>query len=372
MNSTLQPITVSILSYNSSKFILETLKSIKSQTYPNIILHICDDCSPDNTVEICKQWLVENESRFVSTEIIVPEHNTGVTANCNRAWDACTTTYHKEIAGDDILLPNCIEDNMKYVEEHPEAVLVFSKIQAFGVNEERSRYFAEEVFIYDFFNWTPEKQYDFLRNERNCIPASTCFENITEIRKAGLRHDERIPLQEDHAKWLNALKLGIKLEFFDTVTIKYRLHENSLSTSTQLASKYLESCELFHVYYHFDNVHDGILNNIHQLLQTKQDYANLEQEFKKCQEECKALADCFQSMRGVNQSLHHYHESLDVIRAEIGNQNRRNEMQSQEIENLQLTKLHLLKKKKKYRTLTFIALALLLLHFIFDIINIII
>lgn len=102
-------VTVSVTTYNSAKYVAETLESIKNQSYPNLILQISDDCSTDNTIDICKSWINKNKDRFVKTKIIVPESNTGVTGNCNRAWDACETRYFKGIAGDDLLLPYCIE-----------------------------------------------------------------------------------------------------------------------------------------------------------------------------------------------------------------------------------------------------------------------
>ena len=251
----MQTVTVSVLTYNSSKFVLETLESIKNQTYPNLILHICDDCSTDNTIDICRKWIGKNKDRFESTDIIIPEHNTGVSANCNRAWDACTTEYQKEIAGDDVLLPNCIEDNMKYVKEHPDAAIVFSRMKSFGASVEECNHTDGFVYVYDFFSWTPEKQYDFLYNDRNCIPAPSCFVNINILRKINLRHDERIPMQEDVAKWLNALRLRIKLHFFDKTTVKYRIHEASLSTAEITRPISRRSQMLYWYYYKFTELY---------------------------------------------------------------------------------------------------------------------
>ena len=134
-----ETVTVSVITFNSSRYVIETLESIKAQTYPNIILQISDDCSTDNTVKVCKDWIEKNGSRFVKTKIVVPEHNTGVAGNLNRAWDACETKYIKDIAGDDKLMPNCIEDNMQYMKEHPEAVFVFSKIKVFGSSDQQNK-----------------------------------------------------------------------------------------------------------------------------------------------------------------------------------------------------------------------------------------
>lgn len=278
----MQTVTVSVITYNSSKYVLDTLESIKNQTYPRLILHICDDCSTDNTIEICKNWIEKNKERFESTDIFIPEHNTGVSANFNRAWDACATEYNKDIAGDDILLPNCIMDNMKYVEEHPEVVLLFSRMKSFGASEERCWHSDNNVYIYEFFSWAPKKQYRFLYEERNCIPAPTCFINVRKTREYGLRHDERIPMQEDVAKWLNALKMGIKFHFFDETTVRYRLHDESLSTATVQSPISRESCELFWFYYHFEQEYK--VNNdlaIKHAVERQMEYYKLYYEQKK-------------------------------------------------------------------------------------------
>ena len=57
-------VTIIVATYNSSKYVLETLESIKNQTYPHLSLIITDDCSTDDTVDICKKWVGLNESRF--------------------------------------------------------------------------------------------------------------------------------------------------------------------------------------------------------------------------------------------------------------------------------------------------------------------
>lgn len=45
-------VSVVVICYNSAQYILETLESIKSQSYKNIELIITDDNSSDSTVEI--------------------------------------------------------------------------------------------------------------------------------------------------------------------------------------------------------------------------------------------------------------------------------------------------------------------------------
>lgn len=243
-------VSVPVITYNSSKFVLDTLESIKAQTYHNIELIISDDCSTDNTVELCKQWVEQNKNRFVRTQIITSEVNTGVSANLNRAEDACQGEWVKGIAGDDILMPNCIADCVKHVQQQPNIIYLFGRIEAFGASDEKNKYFSEKVFDYSFFDLDINEQLERLVFGDNCIPASTCFYNRQDSIVLGIRYDERIPLLEDWPKWINLLEKGVKLEFMDKVVVRYRVHEDSLSTSRSSA-KYMESNYMFELYYRY-------------------------------------------------------------------------------------------------------------------------
>lgn len=251
--NTLPPVTIGVLTYNSSKYVIETLESIKAQTYPNIILQISDDCSTDKTIEICKNWIEKNKERFVKTKIIVPKHNTGVSANANRNWDACETEWLKSIAGDDLLLPNCIEDNMKYVEKHPEAVVVFSRVKGFTIKWGRKKWVDIPWHNYNFFSLSPEEQYHYLLHKGNHLPAAPCFYNISKLRRIGIRHDERIPLLEDYPKWIMFARKGVPLSFMEKCTVGYRLNEDSLSVGL-FSPRFYKSNLLFYLYYYQDEI----------------------------------------------------------------------------------------------------------------------
>ena len=66
-----------------------------------------------------------------------------------------------------------------------------------------------------------------------------------------IRNDERIPNLEDWPKWINLLKAGVKFHFIDIVLVKYRVSENSLSTSQVRSEKFKVSGALFYKYYCF-------------------------------------------------------------------------------------------------------------------------
>jgi alpha-1,3-rhamnosyltransferase len=177
------------------------------------MLCISDDCSSDSTVELCTKWIEENKDRFIKTKLLTSDRNTGISANANRAWDACETEYIKDIAGDDLLLPNCIQDYVEYIQDNPDAVVVFGRVKSFYVNHGKEKWRIDPCHDYGFFELTPQEQYHYLFHKGNHLPAASCFYNICKLRELGFHHDERIPLLEDYPKWIIFARIGILFSF---------------------------------------------------------------------------------------------------------------------------------------------------------------
>lgn len=239
-------VSVTVITYNSSKTVLETLDSIKVQTYKNIELVVSDDCSTDNTVELCRNWIEQNKDRFVRTELLTVEKNTGVAGNCNRAGVACQGEWVKGIAGDDILMPNCLEDSMNYATEHSDAYAIFGRAEAFGASKEECDKWNENISN-NSLTLSSEQLLHELLFSGNCISAVTFFYNRLVINEMNIHNDERIPLLEDWPKWINMLRVGIKFHYVDKVLVKYRL--NGISTGKRSSLKYFESERLMRFYY---------------------------------------------------------------------------------------------------------------------------
>ena len=126
-------VTVAVVAYNSAAYVIETLDSVYNQSYDRIALVISDDCSSDQTVALIQNWIAEekHEKRFVSIALITVPKNTGVSANCNRCIAAAPSDWIKFVAGDDILLPDCLTHNMAYVLDHPSVHIVFSQVKIY-------------------------------------------------------------------------------------------------------------------------------------------------------------------------------------------------------------------------------------------------
>lgn len=265
MNNMINPlVTIGVYTYNSSETVLETLESVKRQTYPNIELIISDDCSKDDTVEKCNKWIDKNKQRFVNVRLLKTDINTGQSGNYNRVLKVCSGEWIKDIDGDDLLTPNCIEDYIEYVKLHPEAIFVFGKTEVFGKSKEKIDFFVH-FFNYDFFKLPVQDKYNYLITKGNCIASPSAFSNVSERKKLGLYYDERIPMLEDLPMWVNATKRGIDLFFLDKVVCKYRVGGEGV-TSGKGHVEFQKSQRLYEIYYvlpfHINNDYEKAIEGI--------------------------------------------------------------------------------------------------------------
>lgn len=222
-------VSVIVITYNSSKYVLETLESIKVQSYKNIELIISDDCSTDETVDICKKWLDENHSFFIDTKIISVSKNTGISANCNRGVKKANGEWVKMIAGDDALYKDGIENLLKFALLN-KAKVIHSDYESF-MNSFMPEFINVRSKKYNYYMTSnlasAKEQHSFLLWNYNIV-APTVLINKELLCMVGL-FDERIPMVEDQPMWLKLTEMGIKIFYLEKKTVKYRISENSVT-----------------------------------------------------------------------------------------------------------------------------------------------
>ena len=226
-NSTIPLVSVIVITYNSSKYVLETLESIKNQTYQNIELLISDDCSTDNTIDVCRKWIEDNQNRFVRAELITTEVNTGIPANCNRGIKSAQGKWIKIIAGDDILFEDAIERVMEHISLNPQ-IKILKTGSIFYENEFKEKNIIGERHPLDWFfcdKMDSQRQYkELLINF--LLHGAALYCSMDLFSTVGL-FDERFKRVEDHPFCLKVTKSGIKIHGVDFPTIKYRVHSTS-------------------------------------------------------------------------------------------------------------------------------------------------
>lgn len=232
-------VSVVVITYNSSKYVLETLESIKSQTYKNIELVISDDCSTDETVTICRDWVEENEHRFIRTRVIEVEKNTGVAPNCNRGLDAAEGEWIKVIAGDDLLLFDAVANFITFVSAKKDRFFVVSDLLFFGG---KSGVFSVSSKINAMRAEVQLK--NLLLAESSVVPSigPSGFLNRGMMGVIG-GFDENYPMIEDFPLSIRVLDNGFKINALNTPCVKYRINKGSISTGSGFSKKFEEMYE---------------------------------------------------------------------------------------------------------------------------------
>ncbi|MRX63754.1 glycosyltransferase [Maribacter luteus] len=253
-NSTNPLVSIVVITYNSANFILETLESAKAQSYANIELIITDDCSTDNTLEICKEWLVRNNTRFVQTALITSDKNTGIAANCNRGFTAAKGEWIKGIAGDDILFKDCVLDSIQYITEHRE-VNIFQSLAKIYIDTFDEIHFQRisSNLNHPFSFASSEQQFKLLQYQSYPIAPAIFMKRSFFINMG--KYDESLPL-EDWPFWLKITKRNEKIYQLDKVTVGYRIHNKSAfnqKKESTIFSKYYLTDRAVHKKFVFGN-----------------------------------------------------------------------------------------------------------------------
>lgn len=222
-------VSIIVVTYNSAEYIIDTLNSMKEQTYLNIELIISDDCSTDDTVDVCKKWLVENGERFIRTAVVISPVNTGIAPNFNRGIAVARGEWIKTIGGDDALFPQLIELYTDYIGENPEVEFLHSN----GMNylekfDEECKMPSEDIKTAKInkVGLSPKEQFNILLRS-TMVAAPTVMIKSSVFEKVGL-FDEKYPMFEDTPMWLKITKNNIKLHFLNVMGAKYRVRKNSI------------------------------------------------------------------------------------------------------------------------------------------------
>uniref|UniRef100_UPI004047711F glycosyltransferase family 2 protein n=1 Tax=Flavobacterium sp. TaxID=239 RepID=UPI004047711F len=216
-------------SYNSAKFIAETIQSVQNQTYQNWEMIIIDDGSSD-----------ENDKRIQFHKLT---QNSGPAVARNTGIEKASGNYMTFIDADDIWFPTFIENNIKTINETG-IPFVFSSYRR--ANEQLEFVFSDFI--------VPQKvsYTDILKS--NSISCLTAF---LDIKKLGKKYMPLIRKRQDMGLWLNYLKLIPFAYGIQEAQAIYRIRENSLSRKKSDLIKYqwqfyrdIEKLTIFQSFYY--------------------------------------------------------------------------------------------------------------------------
>lgn len=197
--------------YNSEKYISETIESIQAQTYTNWELLITDDCSMDQTISILKTFQ-ENDSRI---RLFKLEKNQGPGVARNNSIKKAKGNYIAFLDSDDKWSENKLEKQINFMQKYNYSFTFtnYYKIDEKGHEQKSNKSLPLKV------------------NYLNCLKGNRigCLTVILDRTRLDNIFFDNLPRRQDYLLWLKILK---KIDYAHCLNEKlayYRIHRGSIS-----------------------------------------------------------------------------------------------------------------------------------------------
>lgn len=209
--------TVSVLmaTYNFRPYLQESVGSILNQTFRDLEFVLIDDGSTDGSDALLRE-IAAKDARLR----LIVRPNKGLTKSLNEGLALCRGEYIARMDADDVSLPQRLEKQVAYLRDHPECVLLGSRvlrIDPYGspLDESDNKLTHEEI----------DKQ---LLTEGLGFaithPVAT-FRRDAAMKVGGYR--EQFTASQDLDMWLRLAEVG-RIANLPDVLLRYRSHFKSV------------------------------------------------------------------------------------------------------------------------------------------------
>lgn len=202
-------VSIIMPSYNTAKFISETIESVLAQTYPNWELIIVDDCSTDDTDAVVCPYLADDRIRYIKNE-----KNSGAAVSRNRALREAKGKWVAFLDSDDLWFPEKLEKQISFMKKND---YHFSYTNYIEIDETanpngRSVTGPKKVTRHGMYNYC----------WMGCLTVMYDAETVGVIQIADIKKNN------DYAMWLKVCKKA-DCYLLDEVLAKYRKRSGSIS-----------------------------------------------------------------------------------------------------------------------------------------------
>lgn len=209
-------VSIIIPTFNSAKYIEETLNSVFKQTFKNYEIIIVDDGSEDETVKIV------NNLKSEKIRIIKAEHSGQPAISRNIGIKSAKGFYIAFLDSDDLWHKNKLKEQLKVFSKFQEAVLVYSMSLTKGVSIFSS---AFELLPLPF---KAARNFKDLIDKGNSITTSTVLVKRDSASSIGGFDEDPSNKMEDYALWLDLANKN-PIVFIPKIHCYYRIHDNQFS-----------------------------------------------------------------------------------------------------------------------------------------------
>jgi len=212
-------VTVLMPVYNERVYLDTAIESILGQSFKEFELLIVDDGSDGPVAHNIDRWAVR-DSRI---RVLRNATNIGVTAALNRGLAAANGEFLARQDADDISLPQRLQVQVGYFEQHPQHMLLGCDC---ALIDGRGR-----VTAIDSMGWA-DYELRLISMVRTPIVHSSAMFRMGPVRAHGLAYDENYLSAEDFDLWVRMQAFG-ELAVIPEVLVHYRLHAATISSRRQ-------------------------------------------------------------------------------------------------------------------------------------------
>ncbi len=202
-------VSIIMPSYNTARFIKETVESVLLQSYTNWELLIVDDCSTDDTDDVVAQLLGDSRIKYIKNS-----ENSGAAESRNRALREAKGKWIAFLDSDDLWEPFKLEKQIAFMKNNGYHFSYTNYIEI----EENSKPNGKAV--------TGPKRITKSGMYNYCWMG--CLTVMYDAEAIGLIQIENIRKNNDYAMWLKVCKKA-DCYLLDEVLAKYRKRSGSIS-----------------------------------------------------------------------------------------------------------------------------------------------
>ena len=176
-------VSIIMPSFNTGKYITETIESVLAQSYKNWELIIVDDCSSDNTDEVVRTYLSDDRIHYLKNE-----KNSGAAFSRNTALREAKGKWIAFLDSDDLWMPEKLEKQLSFMKTNG-YFFSYTDYEEIDVNGKQTG-----VRVTGPRKVTKTGMYNY------CWPG--CLTVMYDADEIGLIQIENIKKNNDYAMWL--------------------------------------------------------------------------------------------------------------------------------------------------------------------------
>jgi glycosyltransferase involved in cell wall biosynthesis len=216
-------VSIAITTYNGEKFLREQLNSIYNQTYKNIEVVACDDCSKDSTPQILEEYKQKYGLKYY-----INEKNLGLNKNFEKVLKLCKGEFIAISDQDDIWLTEKLEI---LINEIGDATLIHCDSSIINQDGE---------MLYVSGKNKAKVREMCLNSDKYVEIVSFIAGHSMVFAKNLLEKALPLPPQEDYDRWLPVVAAKMNgIKYIDKPLVLHRYHQKNLSRRKNFISMFI-------------------------------------------------------------------------------------------------------------------------------------